>query len=173
MRKDTFSLETMSVILSLFPIVVFSHALFCMALSPSTAEHFPGGTIAFFIFFILVDYSTTFLKRTSNYLPRSNWLWRVTRRPGSNSRVSCDVLSKTPCSTEAPGMPSGHAATVAFVVHVWAHFGITSNWFGWALLMAVSWARFYRMCHSPVQIMVGWAVGVGWASVYERYACSM
>lgn len=95
------------------------------------------------------------------YLVRlGSWTKRPTDARG------CDMLCVGGPVGGAPGFPSGHmAAASLLVVALWFHtHRPIVLWIGVPWLLAMAWARWYKECHSLVQIAGGTALGtlVGW-----------
>ena len=87
----------------------------------------------------------------------SNWL----QRPAGAS--ACDIFCIGPGVSGAPGFPSGHMAVVAVVVAaLWLQFKEPHIlYIGGLWLAAMAWARWFKRCHTWLQIAGGVAVGFG------------
>ena len=114
--------------------------------------------------------SSDVLKR----IPYPDALYQITRRPEGAS--NCDYLSKNgPASKNAPGFPSGHMTTTGFfatyiILKTELSFTeLTTKqkpliFVSVSLILAMSWARYYKKCHNITQIIGGivWGSLVGY-----------
>jgi membrane-associated phospholipid phosphatase len=114
--------------------------------------------------------SSDVLKR----IPYPDALYQITRRPEGAS--NCDYLSKNgPASKNAPGFPSGHMTTTGFfatyiILKTELSFTeLTTKqkpliFVSVSLILAMSWARYYKKCHNLTQIIGGivWGSLVGY-----------
>lgn len=114
--------------------------------------------------------SSDVLKR----IPYPDALYQITRRPEGAS--NCDYLSKNgPASKNAPGFPSGHMTTTSFfatyiILKTELSFTeLTTKqkpliFVSVSLILAMSWARYYKKCHNITQIIGGivWGSLVGY-----------
>ena len=86
--------------------------------------------------------------------------------PRPQGAMNCDIMCSNGNQEGKPGMPSSHAATIAFfATYYYCH---TSNLYirailiGYALLVMMS--RYHKRCHTVPQIMVGallgWSIGM-------------
>jgi hypothetical protein len=114
--------------------------------------------------------SSDVLKR----IPYPDALYQITRRPEGAS--NCDYLSKNgPASKNAPGFPSGHMTTTGFFatyIILEAELSFTELttkqkpliFVSVSLILAMSWARYYKKCHNITQIIGGivWGSLVGY-----------
>jgi len=90
------------------------------------------------------------------------------QRPASAR--GCDMLCVGGPVGGAPGFPSGHmAAATLLVVALWFHTRRpVVLWVGVPWIGAMAWARWYKGCHSLVQIMGGAAVGGAMGMAYAH-----
>ena len=114
--------------------------------------------------------SSDVLKR----IPYPDALYQITRRPEGAS--NCDYLSKNgPASKNAPGFPSGHMTTTSFFatyIMLESELSFTELttkqkpliFVSVSLILAMSWARYYKKCHNITQIIGGivWGSLVGY-----------
>lgn len=94
----------------------------------------------------------------------STWL----RRPTGAS--ACDIFCIGPGVGGDPGFPSGHMAVVATVVAaLWLHFEDPRIlYIGGLWILAMAWARWFKQCHTWLQIVGGIAVGCVAAFTLDR-----
>ena len=95
----------------------------------------------------------------------------MSRRP--EGAENCDYLSKMgPAKKDAPGFPSGHMTTTAFFA-MYKAIDNKENAPLIALLTAIvismSWSRYYKKCHTVLQIIGGIILGGGSAFLIKNY----
>jgi membrane-associated phospholipid phosphatase len=115
----------------------------------------------FLIGLLITTLSSDVLKR----IPYPDALYKVTRRP--EGAADCDYLSKNgPASKNAPGFPSGHMSTTGFFsIYIIldkmkeSELSLTEHKplivVSVSLILAMSWARYYKKCHNITQIIGG------------------
>jgi membrane-associated phospholipid phosphatase len=83
----------------------------------------------------------------------------------------CDAFCADGDSSGAPGFPSGHLTAISFFV---TYIAITTNSSytfrvaGLAAVVAVSYARISKKCHTPTQVAAGalWGAAAAWMVVF-------
>lgn len=108
---------------------------------------------------LLADQITKLIKRATAALPHE-WL----KRPAG--ATACDLFCRKGPAAGKPGFPSGHMATAAaFVVLVYllGARGPLFVAFAAAYLLLVAAARYYKKCHTPLQIVAGTLLGGAFA----------
>ena len=102
------------------------------------------------------------------------YLYKITRRPKGAS--NSDYLSKNgDCKENAPGFPSGHMATtssfsVLMVLFFMRKYKVSLNelitlnpmlvFISTILVPLMGWSRYYKQCHTLLQITCGTVLGV-------------
>ena len=80
---------------------------------------------------------------------------------------NCDYLSSNGCRENYPGFPSGHMTTTAF----FCYYQIIKNngtLFHSIIILIMGWARYYKKCHTPLQIFVGTVLGIIFGKIYSQ-----
>tara|TARA_Y100000590_G_scaffold44185_1_gene47040 strand:+ start:6298 stop:6834 length:537 start_codon:yes stop_codon:yes gene_type:complete len=101
------------------------------------------------------------------------YLYKITRRPKGASNT--DYLSKNgECKENSPGFPSGHMATtssfsVLMILFFMKRYNLAFSelvtqrpmivFISSILVPFMGWARYYKKCHSLLQIIVGTCLG--------------
>lgn len=125
----------------------------------------------FALYILFADIIVSLLKR----LPysKSSPFYIHTRRPKGATR--CDYLSRnTDYSDESPGFPSGHMTTTALfsTYQVMKNPSLNYIIIHGLLLIIMGMARYYKKCHTILQIGAGTILGVGFGVLYvfgEKY----
>lgn len=115
------------------------------------------------VYILFADIIVSLLKR----IPYSkiSWFYPYTRRPKGANR--CDYLSRNMNYTdESPGLPSGHMTTTSIfatymIMHnPTIHYAVIHG----VIVIVMGMARYYKKCHTPLQIGLGIALGssMGW-----------
>ena len=123
------------------------------------------------------------IKNLSNYLDKTSWLYKITRRPVVGS--TCDLLSQIPSKLNAPGFPSGHMAITLYFytiltylkyvdftnrnrlqnnhnnnVELFIKTHVVDLAIYILLIILTGIARIRKGCHTLLQVFVGSIVGV-------------
>lgn len=107
-----------------------------------------------FVGIIFTSFSVDLLKQ---------FVFPLQHRP--SGAKGCDLFCIHETDENRPGMPSGHAATVAFYG---TFYNIKSPlYLIYVLLMAAS--RYMKNCHSFPQIVAGLLFGAGMGFVFKQY----
>jgi membrane-associated phospholipid phosphatase len=102
------------------------------------------------------------------------YLYKITRRP--KGACDCDYLSKNgDCKENASGFPSGHMATassfsVLMILFFMRKYKVSLNelitlnpmivFISTILVPLMGWSRYYKQCHTLLQITCGTVLGV-------------
>ena len=84
--------------------------------------------------------------------------------------TACDIFCIGPGVGGNPGFPSGHMSVVSIVVAtLWIRFKKPYIlYIGGLWIAAMAWARWFKKCHTWVQIAAGVAVGIVGAFILDR-----
>jgi membrane-associated phospholipid phosphatase len=98
----------------------------------------------------------------------ASWL----QRP--SGATACDIFCIGQDMSRKPGFPSGHMAVVAaFVASLWLHWEDPRVlYIGIPWVLAMAWARWFKRCHTWLQIAGGVAVGIAAAFTLDRLQAS-
>ena len=122
-----------------------------------------------FLWLILVVLGTgvvvEWLKRGLSWLDvGGSWTWTWSRRPAGAR--DCDLWCVGGPVGGAPGFPSGHMTAAALLVSaLWFRLRCpVVLWVGVPWTLAMGWSRWFKGCHTVLQIVTGAALGagVGW-----------
>lgn len=119
----------------------------------------------FAIYILLSDIFVSLLKRFP--YPKNSPFYIHTRRPKGASR--CDYLSRnTEYSDESPGFPSGHMTTTALfsTYQMMNHPTLNYIIIHGLLVIVMGMARYYKKCHTLLQIGTGTLLGIGFGLLY-------
>lgn len=126
------------------------------------------------IYILFSDIVVYWLKRIP-YSPDS-YLYKITRRPKGATR--CDYLSRNTAYPEyTPGFPSGHMTTTSlfcFFQIFKAYYTQYDNLYYTSILhigiiTLMGCARYYKKCHSLIQIIYGFILGTFMAWMYYHF----
>lgn len=169
-------------IISIFPLVICLGLLYNFLINPD--KNILDLILVSII--ILANFSVYLIKR----LPYPDSLYDITRRP--NGAINSDYLSRNGvCPINSPGMPSGHMTTMA----LFSSFMILSLWhtsseknigkfiknnimfimINIGLVILTAFARYYKKCHTPLQIILGFFYGsfIAYVSFYILHKLKM
>lgn len=130
----------------------------------------------FFALYILVADTLVYLIKHIPY-PENSYLYKITRRP--EGAKQCDYLSRNNMYTnKSPGFPSGHMTTTTLfcVSQMLKAYSTqikqnTSYIYGIhvTIIILMGLARYYKKCHSILQILSGCVLGGVMAWLYHLY----
>ena len=91
-----------------------------------------------------------------------------------SSATACDIFCIGPGMSRKPGFPSGHMAVVAAcVAALWLRWEDPRVFYlGIPWLLAMAWARWFKRCHTWLQIVGGVAFGIAAAFTLDRLQAS-
>ena len=122
------------------------------------------------------------IKNLSNYLDKTSWLYKITRRPVVGS--TCDLLSQIQSKLNAPGFPSGHMAITLYFytiltylkyvdftnrdylqtnhnnVELFIKTHVLDLAIYISLIILTGIARIRKGCHTLLQVVIGSIVGI-------------
>lgn len=119
----------------------------------------------FAIYILFADIIVSLLKRIP--YSKTSWFYPHTRRPKGANR--CDYLSRNMDYTdESPGLPSGHMTTTSIFATYMTMKNPTIHYFflHGGIVTVMGMARYYKKCHTSLQIGLGTALGVGMGALY-------
>jgi membrane-associated phospholipid phosphatase len=156
-----FNIPNLADYISVLPISFYVGALYELVKSPNSE------TLKYFLGITASTIASDVIKR----LPYPESLYKMSRRP--DGAENCDYLSKMgPAKKDAPGFPSGHMTTTTF----FAVYKVMENMENTplvalltAVVISMSWSRYYKKCHSVIQIVGGIILGGGSAFLIKKY----
>jgi membrane-associated phospholipid phosphatase len=116
------------------------------------------------VFFLLMTFFVAFT---------TNLLKKIIPSPRPEGAKRCGLYNEETGKDEN-GMPSGHMAITMFFIMALSisYYKNKAFWiFGSLWLGSMAWARWYKECHTPLQILggVGYGFALGYASVPLMY----
>ena len=156
-----FNIPNLADYISVLPVAFYAGAFYELVKAPNSE------TLKYFLGITASTIASDIIKR----LPYPESLYKLSRRP--EGAENCDYLSKMgPAKKEAPGFPSGHMTTTAF----FAAYKAMDNMENapllallTAIVISMSWSRYYKKCHTVLQIIGGITLGGGSAFLIKNY----
>lgn len=168
-------LLTVADYISVGPIVVYFYLIYSFLTNPY--KNFIDIILGFYI--LGADFFVHYLKQI-NY---PKFMYNITRRP--KDAFNCDILSrKGKPKVGAPGFPSGHMTTISlfamFMIlgkyELYKKRNISFKDFIYRekyflatnilIILLTAWARYYKNCHTLLQILCGFLLGTILAYIF-------
>jgi membrane-associated phospholipid phosphatase len=148
MILSIFNINVIADIISAIPLVLVLSYLYLII------NKYSYKNIVILCGFSIVSVLVDIIKR----IPYPNSFIKYTYRP--SGAQNCNLLSNNGVyPINSPGFPSGHMATMSFYFTYIYLINKKFNSIDLLILLAIGWSRYYKNCHTLLQIICGTGFG--------------
>ena len=157
MILSVFNINMIADIVSAFPLVVG------LSYSYMIIKKYSYKNLVIMVGFLIVSGLVDILKR----LPYPNFFLQYTYRP--IGAKNCNLLSNNGLYPKnSPGFPSGHMGTMAFYLTYIYLIKKKFSTIDLLILLSIAWSRYYKGCHTILQIICGAGFGSIMAYIWSK-----
>jgi len=102
----------------------------------------------------------------------TGWYAPIFKRP--NGATNCSLFNSGGLVDHKSGFPSGHVTAISFLMNIWLfRNGNKNDWKTYLMynipIMLMGYARIMKGCHNFIQVVAGYLLGYGVASIVFMY----